>query len=145
MAEELLIVTPDHQSRRVVLEESEISLGRAHTNDLCYPEDASLSRKHMVLKRGPDGIYAEDLGSKNGTLLNGVRLTQPQKLNAGDRIVAGHLEITLVDPENDSPVVFVGGEAGPEIEPGGTVMTRHCPPARAGRPPTARDRGIFLV
>ena len=48
MSEELLIVTPDHQSRRVTVEDKEISLGRAHTNDLCYPEDASLSRKHMV-------------------------------------------------------------------------------------------------
>ena len=58
MAEELLIVTPDHQSRRVTVDDKEVSLGRAHTNDLCYPEDASLSRRHMLVRRRPDGIYA---------------------------------------------------------------------------------------
>jgi len=122
MAHELLVVTPDHQTRRVPVKEDNVSLGRAHTNDLCYPEDASLSRRHLLLRRDDEGLWVEDLGSKNGTLLNGTRLTQPQKIHPGDRLIAGHLEITLVDENQDSPVVFVPPTG--EIKPQGTVMTR---------------------
>jgi len=122
MSQELLIVTPDHQTRRVGIERDSLSLGRAHTNDLCYPEDASLSRRHLLLRRDDQGLWVEDLGSKNGTLLNGTRLTKPQRVQAGDRLIAGHLEITVVDQDQDAPVVFVPPTG--EIQPQGTVMTR---------------------
>ena len=118
---ELRIVTPDNQTRRLQVGEKNISLGRSHDNDLCYPEDASLSRRHLVLRVESDGYWAEDMGSKNGTLLNGVRLTGAKRFRPGDRLVAGHLEITLADSDTDSAVVFVPGS---ESEPSGTVMTR---------------------
>jgi pSer/pThr/pTyr-binding forkhead associated (FHA) protein len=106
---ELIILTPDHQTRRWALEGDSVTLGRAHSNDLCYPEDASLSRRHLHFERTPEGWMAEDLGSKNGTLLNGERLTAKKLLNAGDRLNAGHLVLTLGDPESESKggVVFV--------------------------------------
>jgi len=124
MSHELLIVTPDHKTRRVNLDTESLSLGRAHTNDLCYPEDASLSRRHLVLRSDEKGVWVEDLGSKNGTLVNGTRLTEPTLINPGDRLIVGHLEITLVDPDGgDTSVVFVPS-TGPDIAPQGTVMTR---------------------
>ncbi len=123
MSHEILIVTPDHQTRRLTLEHGEVSLGRAHTNDLCYPEDASLSRQHLKLSVRDGNVWVEDLGSKNGTLLNGVRLTAAQQMRPGDRLVVGHLEINLVDPTGESPVVFVP-ETGPDMQTQGTVMTR---------------------
>ena len=83
MEQELLIVTPDKETRRVTLDNSTLSLGRAHTNDLCYPEDASLSRKHLVLTSDDEGVWVEDLGSKNGTLLNGKRLAGKHRGDAG--------------------------------------------------------------
>jgi serine phosphatase RsbU (regulator of sigma subunit) len=124
MGLELIILTPDHQTRRVPLDGNRISLGRAHSNDLCYSEDASLSRRHLRFDRTAEGWTAEDLGSKNGTLINGERLAGRRPLRPGDRLSAGHLVITLSDPELDSrgSVVFVKGE-GPEIHPNATVMT----------------------
>jgi serine phosphatase RsbU (regulator of sigma subunit)/pSer/pThr/pTyr-binding forkhead associated (FHA) protein len=124
MSLELIILTPDHQTRRMSLDGESISLGRAHSNDLCYPEDASLSRKHLHFEKTAEGWVAEDLGSKNGTLLNGERLATKRLLQANDRLNAGHLVITLNDPESSSGsgVVFVKGE-GPEIHPDATVMT----------------------
>jgi sigma-B regulation protein RsbU (phosphoserine phosphatase) len=123
MAQEILILTPDHKTRRVSLEGQSLSLGRSHDNDLSYPEDASLSRKHLMLSIDGNRIQVEDLGSKNGTLLNGTRITAPETLSPGDRLIVGHLELTLVEEAASSSVVFVPG-SGAEIEPAGTVMTR---------------------
>jgi len=122
MIEELRIRTADNKVRRVSLDGATLSLGRAHTNDLCYPDDASLSRQHLLMERGDDSWTVTDLGSKNGTMLNGSRLTGKHRIKAGDRLIAGQLTINFVDPEDDSDtnVVFVQGT---EPGPAATVMT----------------------
>lgn len=123
MALDLILMTPDHQTRRVPLDGESISLGRAHDNDLCFADDASLSRKHLRFVSNDHGWWVEDLGSKNGSLLNGVRMAGAQQVKAGDRVSAGHLLISVIDPEvESSEVVFVAGE-GPEALPNATVMT----------------------
>jgi serine phosphatase RsbU (regulator of sigma subunit) len=124
MIEELRIKTPDNKVRRVPLEKDSYSLGRAHSNDLCYPDDASLSRKHLLLEQGDDGWSVTDLGSKNGTVLNGSRLSGKSMLQAGDRIIVGQLSISCTDPlqESDANVVFVPG-TGPDLQTSATVMT----------------------
>jgi serine phosphatase RsbU (regulator of sigma subunit) len=124
MIEELRIYTADKKVRRVALDKDSLSLGRAHTNDLCYPEDASLSRRHLLIERGEDCWSVTDLGSKNGTLLNGSRLTGKHELKPGDRLMVGQLAIACVDPsaEDNTDVVFVPG-AQPALESAATVMT----------------------
>ena len=99
MACELQIESADNQIRRVQLEEDSYSLGRAHSNKLCYPEDASLSRNHMLVERDGDGWVVSDLGSKNGTLVNGTRITGKHRLQPGDRLTAGQLTLRYIDPE----------------------------------------------
>jgi serine phosphatase RsbU (regulator of sigma subunit) len=124
-APELQIRTPDNRVRRQPLEGTAFSVGRAHANDLSCPEDASLSRRHLVLERDGEGWWVRDLESKNGTLLNGVRIAGRQRLQSGDRLSAGQLTLSFVDPDAGTPdhdVVFVPG-AGPELPPGATVMT----------------------
>jgi serine phosphatase RsbU (regulator of sigma subunit) len=122
--QELRIRTPDNKVRRVTLEGDALSLGRAHTNDLCYPEDASLSRKHLVLERSEEGWSVTDLGSKNGTLLNGERVAGPRLLRAGDRLVVGQLAIACVasSDEPDANIVFVPS-TDPDLPSSATVMT----------------------
>ncbi len=123
MALELLILTPDHQTRRFELGGNPVMLGRAHSNDLSYPDDASLSRKHVRFTCDEQDWWVEDLGSKNGTLVNGVRIAAKQVIGPGDRLSVGHLLITLIDSEDgqENNVVFVGD--GPKIAPNATVMT----------------------
>ena len=96
----------------------------AHTNDLCYPDDASLSRTHVRLEREGDRWSVIDLGSKNGTILNGSRLAGRHALQPGDRLTVGQLTITCSDPSTDSDtnVVFVQG-ADTDLGPSATVMT----------------------
>jgi pSer/pThr/pTyr-binding forkhead associated (FHA) protein len=98
MIRELRITTQDNKVRRVPLEADPVSLGRAHTNDLCYPEDASLSRRHLMIERDGENWCVRDLKSKNGTLLNGARITGKHPLKSGDRLTVGQLSIACGDP-----------------------------------------------
>ena len=67
------------------LEKDEILIGRDLANDIPVP-DAEISRRHARFIRKSDGVYIEDLGSTNGTFLNGVRLSSPHILRHGDLI-----------------------------------------------------------
>ncbi len=104
---ELLILSPDGQSRLVPLDKDRITLGRAGGSELCYPEDTGLSRQHLVIERDGDGWALRDLGSKNGTLINGTRITARIPLKPGDRITAGHLVLIYDSPASQPrrPVV----------------------------------------
>src|ERR1700730_11677476 len=110
---ELLVQTPDGKTRRLPLDRDCFMLGRASTNELCYPEDVGLSRQHLAVERD-GGVWAvRDLNSKNGTFVNGVRIAEPYVLGPNDRVTAGHLTLEFADrvlpPENT--VVFVEGAA----------------------------------
>ncbi len=65
-----------------------ITLGRDITNDIVI-NDPEVSRHHMRLTRGAGGFTLEDLGSTNGTFVNGQRLTGAKPLNNGDMIGLG--------------------------------------------------------
>ena len=67
------------------LEKAEVTLGRDLSNDIPVP-DAEISRRHARFIVKPDGVYIEDLGSTNGTFLNGVRLSSPKRLTHGDLV-----------------------------------------------------------
>jgi len=110
-AHELLIHTPDGKTRTLPLDRDSFALGRSSSNELCYSDDAGLSRQHLVLEKTPNGWSVRDLNSKNGTFVNGQRISEPYALGASDRIAAGHLTIEFAD--NVTPaantVVFVEG------------------------------------
>src|SRR5437016_1571936 len=89
--QELLIHTPDGKTRNLPLNRDRFTLGRSSTNELCYAEDAGLSRQHLSIEKTGDEWVVRDLGSKNGTLVNGVRITSAHPLGPNDRITAGHL------------------------------------------------------
>jgi serine phosphatase RsbU (regulator of sigma subunit) len=121
MPSEIVIRDRDGGARKVPLDGARLSIGRSHDNDLCYPADASLSRNHLVLESDPDGWSVRDLGSKNGTMVNGLRITESQRLRAGDRIAAGHLNL-IFDAQVDSSVEFYAGH-DQDTPTAGTVMT----------------------
>ncbi len=85
---------------RVIQEASlrtELSIGRAEDNDLRLA-DPKASRHHARLHREGNAFILTDLGSANGTLLNGVRLTVPRPVQHGDRIVIGDTELIFQEP-----------------------------------------------
>jgi phosphoserine phosphatase RsbU/P len=110
---ELLIHTPDGAIRPLALERDRYTLGRSSANELCYPEDAGLSRQHLVLEKDGDTWMVRDLGSKNGTFVNGVRITSPYPLGKNDRVTAGHIALDFgensLPPPTDNTVIFIEG------------------------------------
>jgi serine phosphatase RsbU (regulator of sigma subunit) len=108
---ELIVRTPDGKNRVISLVGKRMSLGRAAINDLPYPDDVGLSRQHLAFEWNDENWSVTDLVSKNGTFVNGVRITQPTPLRPGDRISAGHLSIEFSSPGEPSaapdPVQFV--------------------------------------
>lgn len=73
-------------------------------------KDPLLSKQHLTFIRGSSGYYVADLGSKNGTKLNGEKL-EPQlgkRLKAGDLIQFGNSELKVLAasvPTQDGPAV----------------------------------------
>lgn len=92
---ELRIQLPDGTTRTVALERDRYGLGRTLANDLCYPEVSGLSREHLVFERTGATWTLRDLGSTNGTLINGKPLTAPHVLEANDRVTAGQLTVVF--------------------------------------------------
>jgi phosphoserine phosphatase RsbU/P len=108
---ELLIHTPDGKTRTLPLDRDRFTVGRSSASELCYPEDAGLSRQHLAIEKSGDSWVVRDLKSKNGTFVNGARITEPHLLGPDDRVTAGHLTIEFAEkisvPTNT--VVFVEG------------------------------------
>src|SRR5690348_14729421 len=115
MASELLIQTPDGQSKTVPLTGERLAVGRSSAAELCFPEDAGLSRQHFAFECQDDQWTVQDLGSKNGTYVNNIPLKARLALKPGDRITAGHLVVVYSpkDDPNGGVVAFDDGDSSP--------------------------------
>jgi S-DNA-T family DNA segregation ATPase FtsK/SpoIIIE len=71
----------------LVLRPGAYTVGRAEGCDLVVP-DPGVSRQHVRVRRGPEGTELEDLGSTNGTYVNGLRVARC-RLRHGDRVRVG--------------------------------------------------------
>ncbi len=81
------LTLPD--GRRVILEQDKVTLGRMPENELAVA-DTNVSRRHAEVRRGPEGNWVvADLGSTNGTKVNGVKISGPRQLEDGDEITVG--------------------------------------------------------
>jgi FHA domain len=75
------------------LDSSPVTLGRSSENDLVLDEDDFASVQHARIEPRRDGVWVEDLDSTNGTFVNGIKLTRPQKLTPGDVIRVGETDL----------------------------------------------------
>lgn len=90
----LFLVTPDGHIRNVDLSQGSVTLGRAENNVLSFPDDNGLSRHHLTFEEHDGAWRVRDLGSKNGTLINGTRVDEPHELQPGERVRASHVVMT---------------------------------------------------
>jgi two-component system cell cycle response regulator len=82
------------------LDQDSIVIGRATGCDFVL-EDTALSRRHCRIFRAPEGLVVEDLGSSNGTFLDGQIVRTPQRIEDGARIQLGRqtvLALSRQDP-----------------------------------------------
>jgi FHA domain len=68
-------------------------VGREGENDIALVRDEFSSGRHARVEPRRDGVWVEDIGSTNGTYVNGVRLTEPRKLSSGDVIRVGETDL----------------------------------------------------
>jgi pSer/pThr/pTyr-binding forkhead associated (FHA) protein len=77
------------QSWRFELEADRTTVGKAPENDISLAEDPTASHLHAMLERFPAGWCVTDLGSSNGTWVNGERIWSSRQLRHGDEIRVG--------------------------------------------------------
>ncbi len=95
---ELSIVVPGSEPRKTTLV-GPFSIGRGSANDLIL-KDARVSRGHALLRPlGRGNYFLLDLGSANGTFLNGRIVTAPVQLGDGDEITIADATLTFVAPD----------------------------------------------
>jgi serine phosphatase RsbU (regulator of sigma subunit) len=103
---ELSVRASSGSRERFPLSKETIVIGRAREADIPLP-DQWLSRRHAEIRRRGESFYLADLASKNGTLLNGARISEERLLRPGDEIVLGQYVLTFCwdepkDPQDDS-------------------------------------------
>jgi len=75
------------------LDSSDLTLGRGAQNDVQLEQDEYASSQHAKVEPRRDGVWLEDIGSTNGTYLNGIRLKHPKRLTPGDVVRVGETEL----------------------------------------------------
>ncbi|MEP6802487.1 MAG: SpoIIE family protein phosphatase [Acidobacteriota bacterium] len=91
----LYLTAPGMPAQKFLLDRPVTTIGRSSMNDLPIP-DKMLSRQHArILHDGNGGVSIEDMGSRNGTFVNGDKLTILLPLKSGDRITVGGVTLKV--------------------------------------------------
>jgi predicted component of type VI protein secretion system len=104
------------RSWRVELEGNRSTVGKAAENDIPVTEDPTASHLHAVLERFAAGWCVTDLGSSNGTWVNGERIWASRRLRHGDEIRVGQTRLVFRDP-------LASAGAATEAEQGPPALT----------------------
>lgn len=102
-----------------------LTVGRLGDNDLQL-DDASVSSHHAEIEAG-DGVVLRDLGSTNGTFLNGEAVSGEVALQEGDEIYFGSVRAVFMEPP-------AGAEAGDVVEAPPVAAAVEIDAAGGGRP-----------
>ena len=94
MNTKLIVATGKSAGRSIAIKRNTLLIGRAEECDV-RPLSEDVSRRHCAVHVGPADVWVEDLGSRNGTFLNGVRITAKTRAVSGDLIRVGALELTV--------------------------------------------------
>lgn len=102
-------------------------IGRSEDSHFCLPHDRFFSRHHCLVEIAPPQAFLRDLGSTNGTFVNGLRV-ESTYLKHGDRIQGGEtvLEVQVIvdKPESQIPVRTDTGSPSDKTEP--SLITIAC-------------------
>jgi beta propeller repeat protein len=139
-----LVVQVGGQVVKEVDLQAELSIGRAEDNDLQLM-DPKASRHHARLHREGPTYILTDLGSANGTRVNGVRLTAPHTLQHGERITIGDTDMLYQEPGRSLDETITMAEMPAAVQAAvGTQAARPGPSAVPPLPPKVgpRSRGM---
>ena len=75
--------------------ERRVTVGRQSLPDQVVLDHPAVSRRHTAFERADNTVIVRDLGSTNGTFVNGARIDRPHRLAPGDRIDVGPFQLTF--------------------------------------------------
>jgi pSer/pThr/pTyr-binding forkhead associated (FHA) protein len=111
---EYLEMWVDGDRRRVELDGDRVTIGHSSENDLALPFDPTVSRVHAVLERVASRWAVRDLGSRNGTFVNGDRIFGERVIRSGDEIRVG--TIRLIARGDEAPQdETIGADPAPDL------------------------------
>ena len=137
----LVIIEGPSSGRELTLSQDEIVIGRDEQADLVI-SSPSVSRRHARILRRNEQYYVEDLGSSNGTFVNGQRVQQSTPLNTGDDITLGQairLRFDWPDDEDERTMMQATVYAVDENVPATVQMQKS--PADSPLPPASVAQG----
>lgn len=138
----LLWMEDDEIKGRWTLAKAATIIGRWQDNEVVV-DDRWVSRHHAQLRREKDQYVIEDLGSKNGTFVNGRRITGPTVLADGDEIqVTPLVKLTFVDYGSTAPLPAEMRAPGLELDTGARQVYVH---GRLLAPPLSHAQFTFLA
>jgi len=96
--------------REYSIDKDSISIGRKHGNDIQL-NDLTISGRHSLITTVGENVFIDDLGSTNGSLLNGARIAK-SKLQHSDVIQVGNYQFTFFSNEEEDyePTMFLRAE-----------------------------------
>jgi hypothetical protein len=134
MAEfKLEIVEGPDAGRQVELSGEPVEIGRDPSVGIELPADDLVSRRHARITPSRDGVTVEDLGSRNGTFVNGDEIYSPATLRPGDQVLVGVTVLQLHGPQE-----AVGATALRPV-PAGLTAARPTPAPPAPEPEPEPD------
>lgn len=90
----LKVIKGSKAGAKIAVKKDEFLIGRSPECNLCSGS-TSISRKHCVIRRSGTKVAVADLGSRNGTLVNGNKITGEVELSSGDTLHIGNLEFLV--------------------------------------------------
>lgn len=129
------------------LEASEIIIGRDASN-LIAINDAEVSRKHAKLTQQNSTFVIQDLGSTNGTFINGQRITTPQELKPGDTVTLGENIVLMYETSFDPNATVISSAqalktVAPVQKPVPTPAPAQAPVPAPVKPPSTAPVEVF--
>ncbi len=90
----VVVKSPDlDEGEDFELNSAGLTIGRGGQNDIAIDTDEYASARHARFEPRQDGVWVQDLGSTNGTYLNGAKLDHPRRLTEGDIVRVGETDL----------------------------------------------------
>jgi len=146
MVAKLIVASGKSAGRSITLKHGKLLIGRAEECDI-RPLGEEVSRRHCAVLQEAGGLTVEDLKSRNGTYVNGVRITKKVVVVDGDIVRVGPLEVKVscAVPEAPAAMDDVSRWLMADDEPAGmfdttqTVRVSDAAPVEDGAQPDHRE------
>jgi serine/threonine protein kinase len=112
-----LKVTEGNAQGTEIQVEDEFVIGREAEAEGKLSDDAEISRRHARISRKDGSFVIEDLGSTNGTVVNGRRISAPEVLSTGDKVEVGQTTLVVQVSAPPPSTKQESREAAPEASP----------------------------